>query len=219
VRARTGNEILKGFRSLEQRQAQLQLPILAVHGTNDRCTSLPVHPLSSNVASICCLLHQSFVKSQLVVLTDRLCIAVVLFQSYSPDVILYHSLTYMTPFHHISICACSSNCSDTLHGLCAGATSVSRALFMHSPFCGVLPHGTQQKAWITQRQHRREGKDFEMLVQAVKRLLQACQSKDITLNEMPGGYHELIMGPEKEQVIPMVTEWILAHAGTAAAKM
>ncbi|KAL0032199.1 hypothetical protein WJX77_010371 [Trebouxia sp. C0004] len=95
VRARTGNEILKGFRSLEHRQAQLHLPVLAVHGTSDRCTSLP----------------------------------------------------------------------------------------------------------------------------AVKRLLQACQSKDITLNEMPGGYHELIMGPEKEQVIPMVREWILAHVGTTAAKM
>ncbi|KAA6420475.1 MAG: alpha beta hydrolase, partial [Trebouxia sp. A1-2] len=95
VRARTGNEILKGFRSLEHRQAQLHLPILAVHGTSDRCTSLP----------------------------------------------------------------------------------------------------------------------------AVKRLLEACQSKDITLKEMPGGYHELIMGPEKEQVIPMVREWILAHAGTTAAKM
>lgn len=48
VRARTGNEILKGFRSLEQRQAQLHLPILAVHGTSDRCTSLPVQPLSQN---------------------------------------------------------------------------------------------------------------------------------------------------------------------------
>ncbi len=62
-------------------------------------------------------------------------------------------------------------------------------------------------------------RDADMSVQAVKRLLQACQSKDITLNEMPGGYHELLMGPEKEQVIPMVREWILAHAGTTAAKM
>ena len=58
-----------------------------------------------------------------------------------------------------------------------------------------------------------------MSVQAVKRLLQACQSKDITLKEMPGGYYELTMGPEKEQVIPMIREWILAHAGTTAAKM
>lgn len=42
VRARTGNEILKGFRALEPRYSQLTLPILAVHGTSDRCTSLPV---------------------------------------------------------------------------------------------------------------------------------------------------------------------------------
>ena len=56
-------------------------------------------------------------------------------------------------------------------------------------------------------------------MQAVKRLLQASQSKDKTLNEVPGGYHELIMGPEKEQVIPMVRDWILAHAGTNTAKM
>lgn len=56
-------------------------------------------------------------------------------------------------------------------------------------------------------------------VQAVKRLLQASQSKDKTLNEIPGGYHELIMGPEKEQVIAMVRDWILARAGRNAAKM
>lgn len=56
-------------------------------------------------------------------------------------------------------------------------------------------------------------------LQAVKRLIQACQSKDATLKEIPGGYHELIMGPEKEQVIPMIIDWILAHAGTNAAKM
>lgn len=42
VRARTGNEILKGFKACDERQAQLKLPILAVHGTRDRCTSLPV---------------------------------------------------------------------------------------------------------------------------------------------------------------------------------
>ena len=59
----------------------------------------------------------------------------------------------------------------------------------------------------------------EHVLQAVRRLIQACQSKDATLNEIPGGYHELIMGPEKEQVIPMVIDWILAHAGTSAARM
>ena len=55
--------------------------------------------------------------------------------------------------------------------------------------------------------------------QAVKRLLQASQSKDKTLNEVPDGYHELLMGPEKEQVTATVAEWILAHAGSNIAKM
>jgi len=91
VRARTGNEILKGFRSMEHRQAQLQLPILAVHGTSDRCTSLPVQPLLPTLHQF--VAHQSFVGTKLVVLTNHLCIAVDLFQSHSPGVILYHSLT------------------------------------------------------------------------------------------------------------------------------
>lgn len=56
-------------------------------------------------------------------------------------------------------------------------------------------------------------------LQAVKRLIQASQSKDKTLNEVPGGYHELIMGPEKEQVIAMVKDWILARPGRNTAKM
>ena len=56
-------------------------------------------------------------------------------------------------------------------------------------------------------------------LQAVKRLIQASQSKDKTLNEVPGGYHELIMGPEKEQVIAMVKDWILARSGRNTAKM
>ena len=56
-------------------------------------------------------------------------------------------------------------------------------------------------------------------VQAVKRLLQSSHSKDKTLNEVPGGYHELIMGPEKEQVIALVRDWILARSRTSTAKM
>lgn len=56
-------------------------------------------------------------------------------------------------------------------------------------------------------------------LQAVKRLIQASQSKDKTLNEVPGGYHELIMGPEKEQVIAMVRDWMLARSGKNTAKM
>ncbi|KAL3161797.1 hypothetical protein ABBQ38_008889 [Trebouxia sp. C0009 RCD-2024] len=95
VRTRTANEIMKGFRALGRRHSELMLPILAVHGTKDHCTSLP----------------------------------------------------------------------------------------------------------------------------AVKRLVQSSNSKDKTLNEIPGGYHELIMGPEKEQVIAMVRDWILARSGTNTAKM
>lgn len=56
-------------------------------------------------------------------------------------------------------------------------------------------------------------------VQAVKRLIQAAQSKDKTLIEIPGGYHELIMGPEKEQVIAMVRDWILERSGKNSSKM
>ena len=56
-------------------------------------------------------------------------------------------------------------------------------------------------------------------VQAVKRLIQAAFSKDKTLIEIPGGYHELIMGPEKEQVIAMVRDWILERSGKNSSKM
>lgn len=42
VRTRTANEIMKGFRALGRRHSELMLPILAVHGTKDHCTSLPV---------------------------------------------------------------------------------------------------------------------------------------------------------------------------------
>ncbi|KXZ55182.1 hypothetical protein GPECTOR_3g328 [Gonium pectorale] len=41
VRARSGNEFLKGFRGLGARRKEFKLPILGVHGTSDRCTSLP----------------------------------------------------------------------------------------------------------------------------------------------------------------------------------
>ncbi|EFJ44964.1 hypothetical protein VOLCADRAFT_106192 [Volvox carteri f. nagariensis] len=41
VRALSGNEVLKGFRGLVAKRANLKLPIYAVHGTSDRCTSLP----------------------------------------------------------------------------------------------------------------------------------------------------------------------------------
>ena len=44
VRAKTANELLKGFREVQQRQAELKLPLLALHGTQDHITSYPVCP-------------------------------------------------------------------------------------------------------------------------------------------------------------------------------
>ncbi|KAG2496090.1 hypothetical protein HYH03_005693 [Edaphochlamys debaryana] len=41
VRAVSANELLKGFRGLVAHRGAFKLPILGVHGTSDRCTSLP----------------------------------------------------------------------------------------------------------------------------------------------------------------------------------
>ena len=149
VRARTAHEILKGFSSLEQRQSQLTLPILAVHGTADRCTSLPV---------------SSFYEAP--------------------------RRPHPTCNHHR--CA-RHHCKPSLY----------------SPTC--LESVSKQADNLPCH--------LDCSWQAVRRLTETCHSKDVTLTEMPGGYHELIMGPEKEQVIPMVRDWILAHAVRNAAKM
>ena len=42
VRARTGNELLKGFRDLQAKEHELGLPVYAHHGNADKITSLPV---------------------------------------------------------------------------------------------------------------------------------------------------------------------------------
>jgi hypothetical protein len=42
VRARTANEIMRGFRDVQRKEAQLTLPILAMHGTADKITSYTV---------------------------------------------------------------------------------------------------------------------------------------------------------------------------------
>ena len=44
VRAKTANELLKGFREVQQRQAELAVPLLALHGTDDHITSYPACP-------------------------------------------------------------------------------------------------------------------------------------------------------------------------------
>lgn len=46
VRARTANEFLKGFRDVQRREAELVLPILAMHGTADKITSCLVRSMS-----------------------------------------------------------------------------------------------------------------------------------------------------------------------------
>ncbi|GIL65895.1 hypothetical protein Vafri_19531, partial [Volvox africanus] len=93
VRALSGNEILKGFRALAARRTELKLPIFAIHGTSDRCTSLP----------------------------------------------------------------------------------------------------------------------------ALREMLKHVASTDVTLEEVAGGYHELLHGPEKEAVRKSIGDWILAHATVAPA--
>lgn len=94
VKALSGNEILKGFRALAKHRADFTMPILAVHGTVDRCTSLS----------------------------------------------------------------------------------------------------------------------------ATKKHLAAVPSKDVTLVEIEGGYHELLLGPEKERVWKLFIDWMTEHAAKAAAQ-
>jgi hypothetical protein len=52
VRARTANEILKGFRDVQRKEALLTLPILAIHGTADKITSYTVRVLTLEMCSI-----------------------------------------------------------------------------------------------------------------------------------------------------------------------
>lgn len=54
-------------------------------------------------------------------------------------------------------------------------------------------------------------------MQAVKRLLRNAASRDVTLYEVPGGYHELFMGPEKDDIIAHINAWVLEHAELKAA--
>lgn len=48
------------------------------------------------------------------------------------------------------------------------------------------------------------------VLQAVKRLLENCRSDDVTLNVVEHGYHELFLGPEKEQVTQSLSDWLLS---------
>lgn len=55
------------------------------------------------------------------------------------------------------------------------------------------------------------------VAQAVKRLLRNSSSRDVTLYEVEGGYHELFMGPEKDTVMQRLIAWVLQHAELAFA--
>jgi len=46
-----------------------------------------------------------------------------------------------------------------------------------------------------------------MLPQAVKRLLQVSQSRDASLVEFPGAYHELFMGAERDASVKALRDW------------
>ena len=46
--------------------------------------------------------------------------------------------------------------------------------------------------------------------QAVKRLLQVSQSRDASLVEFPGAYHELFMGAERDASVKALRDWCAA---------
>ncbi|CAL5220245.1 g2225 [Coccomyxa viridis] len=54
---------------------------------------------------------------------------------------------------------------------------------------------------------------------AVKRLLANAASTDTALKEFPGGYHELLQGPEKEEAFVTLRDWILRHSREPDAKL
>lgn len=54
---------------------------------------------------------------------------------------------------------------------------------------------------------------------AVKRLVEASCSADKTFRSLEGGYHEMLFDPEKEEVIRMVSEWVLERASKAKARL
>lgn len=58
-----------------------------------------------------------------------------------------------------------------------------------------------------------------MCAQAVKRLLNNAQSKDKELKEFPGGFHELLMGPERAEAAQKLVEWIGKHSLEREAKL
>ena len=56
-------------------------------------------------------------------------------------------------------------------------------------------------------------------ITAVKRLLASAASTDTELKEFPGGFHELLLGPEKEDTFVALRDWILRHSREPDAKL
>lgn len=46
-----------------------------------------------------------------------------------------------------------------------------------------------------------------------KAFMDGVSSTDKTFDEIPGGYHELLMGPQKEECYQKMSTWMLAHTG------
>ncbi len=42
----------------------------------------------------------------------------------------------------------------------------------------------------------------------MKRLLRSAASRDVTLYEVPGGYHELFIGPERDDITDHIIAWV-----------
>lgn len=47
---------------------------------------------------------------------------------------------------------------------------------------------------------------------AHKAFMDSISSTDKTLAVVEGGYHELLMGPQKEQCMATISDWVLQHA-------
>lgn len=49
-------------------------------------------------------------------------------------------------------------------------------------------------------------------MQAVKRMLRNAASCDVTLHEVVGGFHEVMMGSERADVTQRMIQWLKAHS-------
>lgn len=55
-----------------------------------------------------------------------------------------------------------------------------------------------------------------LLVQAVRRMLKNSQSRDVTLHVIPDGFHEVMMGTEREDVTHRIIAWINTQVAAKA---